>query len=70
MQITIPAKYRTIFYWATGIVSFLSIVLAGVGAAFGFVDVDAIQKGATAAALVMGVLAPILALFHVTPDPE
>jgi|PlaIllAssembly_1097288.scaffolds.fasta_scaffold481856_2 hypothetical protein len=62
-------KTRKIIYWATLGVSAFSAVFMGVGAALGVIDPGAVQKGAEVAALILGVVTPIVALLHFTPTP-
>jgi hypothetical protein len=63
-------KVRLVIYWATLIVSALSAILAGLAAMLGIVEPDAVKAGAEVAIIVLGVITPILALFHFTPTNE
>lgn len=60
----VPAKYRQILYWVTLVVA----AAAGVASAFGLVDVEAVEKGAAAATIILGLISSALALRNITPD--
>jgi hypothetical protein len=64
MNITIPAKYRTAFYWL------VAVVAGGVTIATGLdiIPTEAVERGVAAGGLILGFLGSVLALFNITPD--
>lgn len=64
MKIEIPAAVRVGIYWVTLVVA-VAVPVAG---AFGFIDADAVTRGAEIAATVLAVIAPVLALLNIKPD--
>lgn len=64
MKITIPAKFRTAFYWL------VVIVAAGITIATGFdvIPAEAVERGVYVGGLILGFLGSILALVNISPD--
>lgn len=64
MNITIPAKYRTAFYWLVVVVAGAVTIASGLEV----IPVEAVERGVTAGGLILGFLGGILALRNITPD--
>jgi len=60
----IPAQYRQVIYWVT----FAVAAAAGVAGAFDLISVEAVQKGAEAATIILGLIASALALRNISDD--
>ena len=60
----IPSQYRQVIYWVT----FAIAATAGVAGAFDLISVEAVEKGAQAATIILGVISSLLALKNISPD--
>jgi len=64
MNISIPAKYRTAFYWIVAVVAGGVTIAAGLDV----IPTEAVERGVAAGGLILGFLGSVLALLNITPD--